>query len=155
MVGGWSILATLFASLVMVTTAHSRDTISSLIKRYGFSMGIGIALALIGAIPPLLADHSGSDDILIAARSIYVNHRIAHHLSFDAFPSLHVARFVGVLLFWIFLSRWLSWKSHSYARRLGPLFLFCYGSLAIRFAGSCLADSLNKKANTRRFAKVF
>jgi hypothetical protein len=139
LVGGWAMLATMFASIAVVTTAHQRESLPSLVKRFWIPFAIGIGLSLLGAIPPLLADQALNDNISIAARSIYVNHRIAHHLSFDAFPVIHVARFIGVLLFWIGLSRWLATRSHFHARRLRPLFLFCYGSLVISFCGLVLS----------------
>lgn len=140
LVGGWSFLSALFAWLA---TMHVSGHISVAQRVRDASaqwlpLAAGIALASIGAIPPLLADLSAPSEIAIAARSIYVNHRIAHHLSFDAFPALHVARFTLVILYWYLLSRWLWVRWPSLFRRIRPLFQFCIGSLIISFGGLLL-----------------
>ena len=60
----------------------------------------------IGAIPPLLANQTASPENTTAANLIYVNERIAHHLTFAAFPTLHVARFTLLTAAWVLIFRW-------------------------------------------------
>ncbi len=141
LVGGWSLLAAIFAWIGTMLVSRDRRAKAS-VKRLNSQLlpfSAGIALSMIGAIPPLLADRSAPPEIAIAARSIYVNHRIAHHLAFDAFPSLHVARFVLMIVFGYLLSRWLAYRWHSMYLKMRPLFLFCLGSLVISFGGLLLS----------------
>lgn len=141
LVGGWSFLAAMFAWIASTRASENKKSGESTeqITAQLLPLAAGIALALIGAIPPLLADRSAPPEIAIAARSIYVNHRIAHHLTFDAFPALNVARFVLVIVFWYLLSRWLAFRWESMYRKMRPLFLFGLGSLVISFGGLLLS----------------
>jgi hypothetical protein len=138
--GGWAFLATMFAFLYFVLDPSNRGLGRiNLVRAQLLPFAFGIGLALIGAIPPLLAESSTPADIAVEARSIYVNHRISHHLNFDAFPSLNVARFLGMVLVWCGLSHWLAKQSNVSARRLKPVFYFCLGSLGISFGGLWLS----------------
>ena len=142
LVGGWSFLAALFSwiiSQLVATKGSKHNPIASQIRIQLLPLAAGAALATIGIIPPLLADQAAPPELAAAARSIYVNHRIAHHLSFDAFPTMYVARFVMVILFWYLVSRWLADRWDSMYRKLRPLFLFSLGSLMISFGGLLLS----------------
>ncbi len=107
---------------------------------------LGLALLVIGAIPPLLADQQATQAEIAAASLIYVNQRIAHHLTFAAFPTMHVARFVLLILAWALLFNWSFKRCLDNQNRLPALYSFGLGSLAISLGGlvlSGLADSDN------------
>ena len=146
LVGGWAFLATLFVLMVMANeqSARSNDGLYLRLKKHLTPFGAGIALALVGAIPPFLADQSAPAGVAVAARSIYVNHRIAHHLRFDEFPTLHIARFAIVVVFWYLLNRWMEKPLRSMHQRIKPIFLFALGSLLISFGGLLLSGAANQ-----------
>lgn len=156
LVGGWGFLAAIFAwigTLLALRDKNKSEASFQQIKTQLLPLTAGIALALIGAIPPLMADRSAAPEIAIAARSIYVNHRIAHHLSFDVFPALNVARFVLVMVFWYLLSRWLAFRWDSMYRKMRPLFLFCLGSLIISFGGLLLSGLAEQNDRLAEFSE--
>ena len=146
LVGGWAFLATLFTLTVLSLEKESRPgkpkprklTVNTL-EIYLLPFSAGIALLLIGLIPPFLAEQSAPAEVAMAARRIYVSHRIAHHLSFDVFPTLHVARFTLIVVFWLLLNRWLESRWRPIHQKMKPVILFCVGSLLISFGGLILS----------------
>lgn len=142
LVGGWALLAAGFAWLAegwIQTKVAVQPIRFDRMARQLLPMTAGMALALVGIIPPLLADQSAPAELATAARMIYVNHRIAHHLTFDAFPTIHVARFGLVIVFWLLLNRWISLYQKPMAERLRPIYLFGVGSLLISLGGLVLS----------------
>ena len=159
LVGGWSILAIEFSWLGTIWLEVNQEPNYlqlgfERIKKQVWPLLVGAALGLIGIIPPLMSDQMSSPEVASAAQLIYVNHRIAHHLTFDAFPTMHVARFTLVVVFWLVLHRWLKARWIVGYRNLYPLFLFGLGSLLISFFGLLLSglaeqgDELSFRAAT-------
>ncbi len=156
LVGAWAIVAAWMAWVLWLHRTwqhHSNRPLTGydLMMRYRRELqqqlpwlGLGLLLIVVGAIPPLLADQNTTNEIKRHAAEIYVNERIAHHLTFGAFPVWHVARFVAMVGGWFLLHRgcralWASW-----ADQFGRMYLFGLASLLISFAGlmlSGLADS--------------
>ncbi len=93
LVGGWALLAAAFSWLVNHWPPGQPVNKSIIRQEQLLPFVAGIVLLGIGAIPPLLANQTASPENTTAANLIYVNERIAHHLTFAAFPTLHVARF--------------------------------------------------------------
>jgi hypothetical protein len=140
LVGGWAMIACGFAwLLIQLTTTQNLRAILAAARQQAPALAAGFSLALVGALPPLLSDQSASPDVTIAARSIYVNHRIAHHLTFDAFPTLHIARFTFLAIVCWLLNKWFDCCQDSFQQKLKPLFLFAAGSLWIAFGGLLLS----------------
>ena len=140
LVGGWAMIACGFAWLItQLTTTQNYKAVLVAARQQAPAVAAGFSLALIGALPPLLSDQSADPEITTAARSIYVNHRIAHHLTFDAFPTLHIARFVFLaIVCWLF-NKWFRGVQQPTPQKLKPLFLFAAGSLWIAFGGLLLS----------------
>ncbi len=147
LVGGWAFIAAAFAWIAMQLTEfdESRSNRSRFqstvfkIKSQLLPFCAGAAIGLLGLIPPLLADQAASPEHSTAARMIYVHHRIAHHLTFDSFPVLHVARFTVIIVFCYLLSCWLKSRYRMMYRRMLPFYFFCIASLLISFGGLLLS----------------
>jgi hypothetical protein len=155
LVGGWAVLACLFASVVVqVRRASNRSTTLEFWKvrtnDWWIPLVIGGLLALAGILPPLISDFGATAADKQFASEVYVGQRIAHHLDFDAFPTWHVARFAILIAFWGLLYQWLRSRLMLnpviFHRKLEPLQDFATGALLISFLGliiSGLADSGN------------
>ena len=140
LVGGWAMIACGFTwLLIQLTTTQSFAAVFNAARQQTLAIAAGLSLALVGALPPLLSDQSAAPDVTVAARSIYVNHRIAHHLTFDAFPTLHVARFAFLAVVCWLLSRWIFCCAKPIHQKMKPLFLFGAGSLWIALGGLMLS----------------
>ena len=153
LVGGWSVIACLFASVVVQVRRGSNESRTlefwkSRMHDWWIPLLTGGIIALFGIVPPLISDFGATAVERQAAAEIYVGQRIAHHLNFAAFPTWHVARFVMMVVFWGLLYVWL--KSRLlvnpivFHRKLEPLQDFTAGALVISFFGlilSGLADN--------------
>ncbi|MDA7926235.1 hypothetical protein N9B46_05250 [Mariniblastus sp.] len=140
LVGGWAMIACGFAWLLtQLTTTQNFGAILIAARQQSLAIAAGLSLALVGALPPLLSDQSAPSEVTVAARSIYVNHRIAHHLTFDAFPTLHIARFAFLAIVCWLLNRWINYCANSIQAKMKLLFLFAAGSLWIAFGGLLLS----------------
>jgi len=143
LVGGWAMIAACFTWIALCFADRADQswivTTWRKIKSQALPFCAGAALALLGLIPPLLADQTADPETSTAARLIYVNHRIAHHLTFEAFPSLHVARFLLICIFSFLVYCWIKSRWPSMFRRLRPVTFFCLGSLLISFGGLLLS----------------
>lgn len=144
LVGGWAFVSATFAWIaIQWAQVDGRPAgvrhIMEQLKLQILPLATGAALAMVGILPPLLADQSAPAEVSAAARLIYVNHRIAHHLTFDAFPTINVARFALIVVFWFLLNRWLENRCGVIYRKLQPLTLFGLGSLLISFGGLLLS----------------
>lgn len=140
LVGGWAFLAAIITwfSLNWHPDEDRPRHVSSLfskIKSQALPLMAGLTIGAIGVIPPLWADVSATPETAAAARMIYVNHRIAHHLTFDAFPTLHVARFTLMIVFWFLLDQWIKKRSPPLHHKMKPIFFFGAGSLLFSFGG--------------------
>ena len=150
LVGGWAFLVAGFAWLgtdwfFQTSGRHvSPLTRFTQLRNQIPSIVIGIVLLSLGAIPPLLSDLSASPEDTRLANLVYVNQRIAHHLTFDAFQTKHIARFAVLALIWLMLSKGISSRLPEYRDRVSSLFAFGFGCLLISLGGlflSGLAES--------------
>ena len=153
LVGGWAVLACMFAAIVLMVRRSSNQSTTMDYWKSQANLAwkpllIGGILALPGILPPLISDFGSPADARQFAAEVYVGDRIAHHLDFDAFPTWHVARFAVLILFWALLYLWLKNRLvHNpviFHRKLEPLQDFATGALLISFCGlviSGLADS--------------
>ena len=153
LVGGWSVLACMFAAIVVMVRRSSNqstqmDYWKSLVHDAWKPLLIGGVLALPGILPPLISDFGATAEARQYAAEVYVGQRIAHHLDFGAFPTWHVARFAVLVVFWGLLYMWLKNRlmlnPMIFHRKLEPLQDFATGALLISFFGlvlSGLADS--------------
>ncbi|QEG23458.1 DUF6798 domain-containing protein [Mariniblastus fucicola] len=153
LVGGWAVLACMFASIVVQVRRSSTESTrldywKSQAGHWWLPLMIGGVLALPGILPPLIADAGASAEAKQLAAEVYVGQRISHHLNFAAFPTWHVARFGTLVLFWGLLYLWLKNRLMLnpviFHRKLEPLQDFATGALLISFCGlllSGLADT--------------
>lgn len=153
LVGGWSVLACMFAAVVVMVRRSSNQSTRMKFWQSQATIAwkpllIGGVLSLPGVLPPLISDFGASAEARQFAAQIYVDQRIAHHLDFSAFPTWHVARFGILVLFWGLLYLWLKNRLMLnpviFHRKLEPLQDFATGALLISFCGlviSGLADS--------------
>ena len=148
LVGGWSVVACLFAAIVVrVRRASTKSTRVEYWASQGshlwLSFLIGGILALPGILPPLLSDFGATAQQRQFAAEVYVSQRIAHHLDFSAFPTWHVARFAMICAFWGWLYFWLKNRLMLnpviFHRKLEPLQDFAAGALLISFCGLMLS----------------
>lgn len=145
LVGGWAFISAIFAcgciQWVGINSNKKLWLVDSFnrAKSYVLPFVAGSALCLIGLIPPLLADSSADPETSTAARMIYVNHRIAHHLTFDAFPTMHVARFALICVLSFLLHSWIKARWQTMYNRFRVLSYFCLASLIISFGGLILS----------------
>ena len=155
LVGGWSVLACLFASIVVMVRRSSNQSTrmeywSSQATQWWKPLLIGGVMALPGILPPLISDFGATSQSRQFAAEVYVGQRIAHHLDFAAFPTWHVARFAALVFFWGLLYLWLKNRLMLnpivFHRKLEPLQDFATGALLISFCGlmiSGLAEAGN------------
>jgi len=134
LVGGWATLAALISWMVcsLWGNRHRQQWIE--IKSNAGALSIGLVIALVGILPPLLAEWQTSSELSKTANEIYVQSRISHHLLFGSFPTLHIARFALVTLAWISFSWFL-----RHIQQLKPIQVFCVASLLISFCGLMLS----------------
>lgn len=109
LVGGWAVLATgvcLLVSMIAPSIRLSGGAVSfkHVIQSQVLPLLVGGAIALIGVVPPLLAESGSANSD--AANAIYVNQRVAHHVNFASFAIKNVARFVVLVLLWMTFNRW-------------------------------------------------
>ena len=153
LVGGWAVLACMFAAIVVMVRRSSNQSTRMEYWKSQANLAwkpllIGGILALPGILPPLISDFGSPAEARQLAAEVYVGQRIAHHLDFAAFPTWFVARFAVLILFWGLLYLWLKNRLMSnpviFHRKLEPLQDFATGALLISFCGlviSGLADS--------------
>ena len=146
LVGGWATIAVLISLAVqslLRTQASSNDIneselLASFPKQIVFIL-VGVVLAAVGALPPLLADFSADPALKATASKIYVQDRISHHLVFNAFTASRVAGFTFLLVvFGVVCSRLKNFDTRSRGS-WQHLFGFAIGSLCISFGGLVLS----------------
>ena len=164
LVGGWALISLMIAWIVLRWAEFVRDyaggtrgkfatkKLAGKIKMQLLPLVAGAALGLVGAIPPLLADRAAPPEMATQAQMIYVNSRIAHHLTFGAFPTFHIARFVLIVLFWYLISRWLVNRKHLVAKRIAPIYFFCLATLLISLGGLLLSGIAEQDERSAEWA---
>jgi hypothetical protein len=139
LVGGWATIAVLVA--LLSATINQRAEWLTSIKRHLLPLGAALALALIGVLPPLLADLSIDPATKSIANEIYVDERISHHLSFGAFSAARTACFAIMLVSFALINRQILRRQpesgHDDSWRM--LFGFTVGSLLISLGGLALS----------------
>jgi len=171
LVGGWALLATMFSfalerklgsslsshEKVVTDQSDKHDATTSddlcpnatvqgetIMPQIPFWL-LGVAILMVGAVPPLLANAGVSPAETAAADKIYVSQRIAHHLNFGNFAISHVARFTVMVAGWLILFQFsLRHGGERTARR--TLFHFGIGSLLISLVGLCLSAGLESQS---------
>ena len=161
LVGGW---ATIAAAVCWLQSLNGKpihqpgglENALQNLKRQLPSLAIGLAIALIGILPPLLA---GGDQLLQQrANAIYVSQRISHHLNFASFPVAHISRFVLLVIVWFSFSRWLRSTPMTYRNtklRLGLLEVFTITTLVFSLAGLVLSGMAEQGGERAEFANQF
>lgn len=164
LVGGWATIAVLFALLVkfwqneIASGEADHRWLDFALERWqkvsklAIPIALAAVLAAVGVLPPLLTDRNAATETIGAAQMIYVNQRIAHHLTFDAFPAAHVARFTLLGLFGFLTMRWLKYRHTGLFDRLHLFGLFCVGSLAISLGGLMLSGLAEQDESWARWS---
>ena len=147
LVGGWATIAVLISLAVqfLFRTQTSSNDIdeseplgASFPKQIVFIL-VGVVLAAVGALPPLLADFSADPALKARASEIYVQQRISHHLVFNAFTASRVAGFTFLLVVFAAVGSKLKSLDTKAKRSWQRLFGFAMGSLCISFGGLVLS----------------
>lgn len=140
LVGGWAWVAWISGNALL--WAFRREPAKRLTQKTTWKLWHwlpAVVMSLIGVLPPLLSDMSADADSASAASLIYVNQRIAHHLNFSAFPSMHVARFLAMTIGLLLIARQLNRLNETGGSRWTQLFWFAAGSLSISMVGLLLS----------------
>ncbi|MDO5309141.1 MAG: hypothetical protein Q4G03_06560 [Planctomycetia bacterium] len=110
LVGGWAVLASLFAWFACALLGLTRDqdvpqspplkgfarlgrAIRNFFKTMAPGLLLGGALSLLGVIPALRLDAGATAEQLAQSREIYVFDRLAHHLVASSLPWTYLTRF--------------------------------------------------------------
>ena len=140
-VGGWAILATGIAYLLtQLIPIHPDDRRLLTTKnhespsRQFIPLLIGFCIALIGILPPLLSEWSTAERIARQAHFVHVHERIHHHLMFESFGTMQIARFSFLIMTWAVFTGCF-WNRVLFRR----LNLFCAATLLVSFAGLILS----------------
>ena len=156
LVGGWATIAVLIslaAQILFRTQGKGSSELnesnhsprSSLQKRIVFIL-VGLVLAAVGALPPLLADFSADPAVKAEASKIYVQQRISHHLVFNAFTASRVAGFTLLLCVFAVVGSQLKRFDVQTKSSWQRLFGFAIGSLCISFGGLMLSGVSEQEA---------
>ncbi len=103
---------------------------TNLLKTEAIFLGIGIAIAMIGILPPIMANWPTGWNSANLSSGIYVKQRLPHHLDFSGFSTVRIAKFTVMFALWLLLSRLL-----VFSPRIRRLNWFCIGALLILVAG--------------------
>ncbi len=160
LVGGWSTIAAgvCFFSTLGVPSQHQGgrlDFVLKQLRRQAIPLLIGLGVALIGILPPLLSTADG--ELQRRANAIYVSQRISHHLNFASFPVTHISRFAILVFIWWYFSRWIInvTRDAQLQSRLRLLRIFTAASLGISFAGLVLSGMAEQGGEGATFANQF
>ena len=122
LVGGWAVVAALFAWAATKERMSLVTMLPSLIA--------GGLLSLPGLIPSLMLSWNADPEVVAEANQIYVFERLGHHLAVYYFTWQNKLQFVLVLLAWLTLC----YLTKEQSARL-PLRRFVLGSILIGIAG--------------------
>ncbi len=123
LVGGWSVLALGFASLI--SAVHRRTW-----RQHCLPLVIGGLISLVGLVPALRLSGMATPELAQRGAEIYTYERISHHLYAPAFAVDWYQRF-GLLLVVSAVFIGIAWKQ----RGIRELAMFALGSLLIALAG--------------------
>lgn len=123
LVGGWSVVAALFASLL---TGERRAALLGELP----ALIAGGLISLIGLVPPLLMNASVPQETLTEAARLYSYHRLAHHILPAHFPLSSYVEHALLLGLWFFLI-WPLRRTPGYS----TLWRFSLGVLATTICG--------------------
>jgi hypothetical protein len=115
-------------------------------------LATSILLVAFGAYWPLAADWNTDPRVAAVADEVYVNHRLAHHLIFSAFPVGNIARFTTLTIIWWLLAKWCLQNWKSYTRAFGKIHAFGIASLLISLIGLWLSAISDSSANQGEWA---
>ena len=161
LVGGW---ATIAAAICWLQTLDGRliyqsgglKNVLQHLKHQTPFLSIGLVIALIGILPPLLA--GGDPQLQQRANAIYVSQRISHHLNFASFPVAHISRFVLLVIVWYSFSRWLrlTQKTNVYISSCFKLLeVFTITTLVFSLLGLVLSGMAEQGGERADFANQF
>ncbi len=155
LVGGWATISLLLAligqyafcgsnsscseTLTLGEDCQCSGSIGQLLKKHTGFVLVGLFLAAVGALPPLMADFAADPITKLAASKIYVQDRISHHLVFNAFSASRVAGFVVLLGIFGVVGSQLKRLEESRQTDWWRLFGFAMGSLCISLCGLMLS----------------
>jgi hypothetical protein len=161
LVGGWATIAAgacLLYSMVAPSVREPGGSVSfgQIVKIQAVPLLIGFLIALVGILPPLMAESFSPHKA--AANAVYVNERVAHHVNFSSFPIAYVGRFAILILLWQVFSRWF-YKSGFLDRtlfyRVKMLEVFALMTLVFSFAGLLLSGLAEQGGDVAVFANQF
>ena len=135
LVGGWAGISLGMVRLAtcIFPTAPAAATKKELSREAIFLL-LGLAISLVGVVPPLASNWGSEKELSWAASQIYVQDRIGHHLDFAQFNVERIAKFLVLLAIWISVTR-LFPKREGIQR----IHWFCSGALLISLAGVLLS----------------
>ncbi len=161
LVGGWTTIAVAVCFLFAVGCKPDRSTIDvpallRHLRQQSIPLTIGLGIALIGVIPPLLTD-AGSE-MQQLANKIHVVDRISHHLDFASFPVAHISRFTLLVIVWWSIARWLRTvtpQDHRLKPQLNTLATFTATTLVFALLGLVLSGMAEQGGQSAIFAHRF
>ena len=158
LVGGWATLAAGACMLVSLMSSSFREpqrsiNLTQILRLHGPALVVGFLIALVGILPPLLAE-SGSPHAA-AAHAIYVSQRVAHHVNFAAFPVAYVGRFLVLVLLWQLFDQWYQRSGYLepvLRQRVKLLEVFTVMTLVFSFVGLLLSGIAEQGGTGKEFA---
>lgn len=161
LVGGWATIAAgacLIYSMVAPTVRESGGSSSfrQIVKIQAVPLLVGLLIALIGILPPLMAESFSPHKT--AANAVYVNERVAHHVNFASFRIAHVGRFAILVLLWHLFNRCFvksGYLERTLLFRVKMLEVFALMTLVISLAGLLLSGLAEQGGDGAVFAHRF
>jgi hypothetical protein len=132
LVGGWAVVA---AGIAWLLAGRERPPLRSIVP----GLIGGFLLSLISLIPALLLSRGASAEVVTEANRIYVFDRLPHHLVFNQFPHLWMARHAALAVFFGLLV-WMLWKS-KLSPQVRALARFVAGAVMIAVIGIIIDQS--------------
>ena len=129
LVGGWSAIAMTICFLFDCQREQGKVRM----QEQRLPIAIGLAIALLGILPPLIQGWNVEAATASAAHQIYVRERISHHLIFSGFQTPDIAKFA------LIASVWAAMSFLNREPKLCKLNRFCLGSLIISLGGLLLS----------------
>jgi hypothetical protein len=132
LVGGWSVIAAMFAWCCCRPRPPLRTMLPWLM--------LGLVLALPGLLPALALTRGADAQTVTSANIIYVFHRLSHHLVFHRLPTDYVLRHAILLTAWVLLWRFVPQNARS-----GRLHAFVAGAVLIAAGGIAIDVALRNR----------
>lgn len=133
LVGGWSCLAAL---AVFAYQRHQNPYPEAAVswRAQAIPLLVGGVIALLGVVPPLLANSGTEPDVVRQANMIMVTQRLSHHQLFGSFATARVAWFSALLF-----SLWMAARTWRPTANVCMINQFAIVSLLICLAGIFLS----------------